>query len=1147
MAPLLPLLVEDPEEAKIQKLVHGYFAEGDYIKALEVIEDSISTRGKEKVPAMVHYLQGCFFYEQGTKTENSDMKFPFLLASVECFTEDCGVHAYSAIALLELGKLIGSASFYKKALNIAKEGLSFIASFGGLNLSEENTKSSLENVVLVAESMIPKLQGSVRSDSDTAATEAMIEAADSMVLLQKMSEPKLRESKNIRDSIRSDLETAAGKRLRSYWASMDVESKRNFMKVSIAKLTAYVERLYGRVGLDALDQVLDSARINRKWKFWMCRSCSLKFYYPKKFRSHLEQEHAAKFKPSTTKHMAQRVDEVWAGMISVAGWEPVDVVAAVEMIKTQLESVKEFVYENGWSKNWPLAVDEERSKLLKEIQSLLLLFQKRKILSCSIRDWMMQLTVKHLAQLEISEHNLSSKCRLVETPQSICFLECHELNQILDLLKRINCERVDGTELVSNATDSLCGRLRVKEKIEFDHEFSFMLLDKRLLRGKIASFDDEGIIDVCDHNVHYTKTHPQGDDTITWLLDYPLIDESFEFPRSIRAHNLEICVAVLRAIHFTCATLGTKYAKKLQILNYDAALIDAKNLCILEDERRKNVPEDQWNTYASLLCDKCEERLVIDAGDSHTTKLCLCAVRDVLEKASHPTFEFSDLEDCMTLIHGHKNLNDDTVLKSIDLLKSVVTNKVPVADSKILLIENSRTNLLNDLVKLSVFDYRSYILHLLKRYQRDELDEIVDMDAKTKLAAAQAEHLSEEKQEKGKKSGSNKKKNRSNKRTSASMSKDDVHESSVNLEPKVTPPSPKSTEEDSMEPEDTLSSERGRLEISSNTKSQDETAKDMENMPGEDLLSENLESAHKKVTRYNSALDMTLKALLNIKVLQEDLVHNRQLFHGNLEEQVPCALKDFFSAVVSEQIKEDELYSYLLSNLLASLEEVHSLSSDADEVVVTILEFLHWWKSPEKESLVTRLFTLEEYERMRCTKCRRNPNYPEQSSYGIVMAANSIRNLKCAFGNMKFEEILTVIRMEDEMICDVKTGGCGKTNFVHHVLSRCPPIFTIVLEWEKNETETEISETAKALAWEIDISRLYEGLEEPNTNYRLVSMIGCGEEGEHICMAYKTNRWVSLRHESLLEEGVGNWKNVVRICGERRVRPEILFYEAAYK
>ena len=45
-----------------------------------------------------------------------------------------------------------------------------------------------------------------------------------------------------------------------------------------------------------------------------------------------------------------------------------------------------------------------------------------------------------------------------------------------------------------------------------------------------------------------------------------------------------------------------------------------------------------------------------------------------------------------------------------------------------------------------------------------------------------------------------------------------------------------------------------------------------------------------------------------------------------------------------------------------------------------------------------------------------------------------------------------------------------------------------MLEWEKSETEKEISETTKALEWEIDISRLNEGL-EPNTNYRLVSMV----------------------------------------------------------
>ena len=54
-------------------------------------------------------------------------------------------------------------------------------------------------------------------------------------------------------------------------------------------------------------------------------------------------------------------------------------------------------------------------------------------------------------------------------------------------------------------------------------------------------------------------------------------------------------------------------------------------------------------------------------------------------------------------------------------------------------------------------------------------------------------------------------------------------------------------------------------------------------------------------------------------------MHNRQPFHGNLEEQVPYALQNLFSAIVSEQIAEEGLYSYLLSNLLASLEGVHSM------------------------------------------------------------------------------------------------------------------------------------------------------------------------------------------------------------------------------
>lgn len=42
--------------------------------------------------------------------------------------------------------------------------------------------------------------------------------------------------------------------------------------------------------------------------------------------------------------------------------------------------------------------------------------------------------------------------------------------------------------------------------------------------------------------------------------------------------------------------------------------------------------------------------------------------------------------------------------------------QVALVDTKMLLIENSRISLFNDLIRLSVFDYRSYILKPLKEY-----------------------------------------------------------------------------------------------------------------------------------------------------------------------------------------------------------------------------------------------------------------------------------------------------------------------------------------------------------------------------------------------------------------------------------------------
>ncbi|XP_023640861.1 uncharacterized protein LOC17888906 isoform X2 [Capsella rubella] len=1123
--------LRDAESVALHKKAKDLLANGDHIKALEIIQDMIEDHKEDEGIWFLHAEEGYMFMKLSEIAVDYEMDFTSVLASVACFSEHEKLLGALAHAIYTLAQIMGSVRYYKKSVKIAKQTLSVSkqkedsASSSGAQMSLQwkmnlaKTKEDLENLIEDSESKI--------SASKTGRLKGLI--------------GKERESENLESKNSPEPPQDRFKGLRSFWLGLDVKAKRDFMKVSIAKLRSFVEGVHDEKGQDTLEKLLDSAKEDRKWTFWICRErCSKKFSSAEECKNHFEQEHAADFVPSKEMDMVKRIGKDWARRISIGGWEPVDTVAAVEMIKNRLADVKAFSYKNGWSKEWPLAVDEERSKLLKEIKISLVKFCDLKILPCSVRDCVMQYPLKYLGKLEVSKQSLVDS-HLVETPQSICFLDCHELSQILNFLKRIKCEREDGIDIVCRTVNNALGSTQVTEKIDFDPEFSFLLLDRRLLNSNNPPFDDDGTINVFDPSVHYAKAHAQGDDIISWLTDYNTVERIF--PKPIREHNLDIWVAVLRAVQFTCKTLGTKYAKKMQLFHYYVALTVVEDLCMSEDARRRNLREYQWNSYASLLCDRCEEGV---PGNSLNTELFVYAVRDVLEGALE-IFDFPDFEECVNLICERKCVSDDIVLKSIHSLKSVANSKVILIDSKILLVDNSRISLLNDLTRLSVFDNRIYIRQLLQPFL---LNEIMDMESKAKLdaaGAAEADLLFEEE----KKSQSKKKKNKSKKqRTSTTISsplKTGEDKPPVNLEPKSTSPSLKTVVEDFVEPDD--ASERRQSEISSNTINQEDV---MQNLLGEDSQSEHSESAlGEAASRYSSALDMTLKALLNIKMLKEDLMQNKQPFQDHLEEHVPPALKQFFTAFVSEEINSEGVYSCLLSDFLVSLEEFISMvsveqSSDAAEVLVAIIESWQCWKNAEKESLVTRLFTLEENERMSCRKCRKKLNYPEQSSNGIVLAADSIRDLKCALGDVEFVDICKVIRMEYKMLCDIKTGGCGITNFVHHIISKCPPIFTIVLVWEKSETETEISETTKALDWEIDFSRMYEGL-EPNTNYRLVSLVGCGEEEEHICLAYVKNRWVNLRRDALKAESVGSWKSVVRFCGERKVRPEILFYEAATK
>ncbi|VYS65651.1 unnamed protein product [Arabidopsis thaliana] len=440
-------------------------------------------------------------------------------------------------------------------------------------------------------------------------------------------------------------------RQKSYWLGLDDEFTRNFLKVPISELKTYVEAKTGAV--KDLEIVLKYVKKNLKWIAWICRTCSKKFSTRQACHDHLEQEHATGLIPSQRMHMPQRISEDWADKVSsVRDWKPVDAVAAVQMIKDQSAHVKSFVYQDGWCNDWPLATDQviARSQLLKEIRSLLVTFIQHKVLSDSFRE---RVVYSLVLKLGISKQKLKD-CRLLETPQSICFLECDELNRILVFLRKIKSKRDDGTNLVCQAVDGFLQSSLFRGKISVDLQFSFLLLDKQLLLGELKHYDDEGKLQFLVPSDYYGKVRSRGDAILTWLHD------------NVNVSQEEDGFVLLVA----------KIARKKQLVEDSNALHEAQILC----QQKKKEKDETKQVLATLLPETSPEFYV--------------AHIDILSKLT----------------------DDDDILASIGNLFSGVLEEVAETDSSILLIEKSRIALLGELNQLAFFDYRSYVARHLKKF-----------------------------------------------------------------------------------------------------------------------------------------------------------------------------------------------------------------------------------------------------------------------------------------------------------------------------------------------------------------------------------------------------------------------------------------------
>ncbi|KAL5699925.1 hypothetical protein ACHQM5_025447 [Ranunculus cassubicifolius] len=213
---------------------------------------------------------------------------------------------------------------------------------------------------------------------------------------------------------------------------------------------------------------------------------------------------------------------------------------------------------------------------------------------------------------------------------------------------------------------------------------------------------------------------------------------------------------------------------------------------------------------------------------------------------------------------------------------------------------------------------------------------------------------------------------------------------------------------------------------------------------------------------------------------------------------VVCALYDIFTAlsVASKDLKREAVaptqLRIALSNLYPNSNFFREAQmNDASEVLDVIFYCLHKsftsttssnisdaeseesncsgsWDCINKACIAHNLFGMDILECMNCYNCGVESKHLKYTSFFHHINASALRTMKAACVDTSFDELLNLVEMNHQLACDTDTGGCGKLNYIHHILSGSPQVFTTVLGWQNTrESVEDISATLKALSTEL--------------------------------------------------------------------------------